>query len=126
MIHHADFLYGQGKYGFRLQILAQRIGDGYKYDAHGANFKKYSRKIKAAYDISIPIQHEINMKNKDLIEDIEEILEGIKESETLKFNGCKNTDTIRHAKLIRKNLLDDGLSTVEIVDGGKTIRIRIV
>ena len=65
------------------------------------------------------------MKNKNLVEEIEKILEGIGESDTLKFNGCTNKDTIRHAKLIRKNLVDDGMSKVEIVDNGETIRIRL-
>ena len=54
---------------------------------------------------------------------IEQILEGVKESDTLIFNGCQDKNLIRIAKRLRLGMKDSGTNAIEITKEGN---IRII
>ena len=124
MIHAYDFQYGPGKEDFISDAIISNYHLNMEhYNEHGPWFKDMMERLNNKFDLNIQVRLKRMKEEKTVNEKIEQILEGIQESDALIFNGCEDKDLIKIAKRFRLMLKDDGTNAVEITKEGN---IRII
>lgn len=120
MIHYYDYLYGQGKTGMILNIIANHYGDKPIYDTHGTYFKEHMKRIKKNSGIEVPLEFDYL---KSLPKKLQEKIDNLKESESLSINDCDNEWLVKFAKILRAGIKDDGTNYIEADNNGYRIVI---